>query len=136
MLSARRVLRLCLIVAVTTVVLLPLAGCYTAEEEALDRGVAWAKAQLERVGRDPLAAMSFESSMEMGGGVLSYLYAAMPDDPSFPRIAADTPSEPWSVVIRAGEADGELVIEGYGEDLGAPVKVERVTLPAVLPVPR
>jgi len=136
MFSVRKVLGLHLIVAITMVVVLPLAGCYTAEEEALDRGVAWTKAQLEQVGRDPLAAVSFQNSMEMGGGVLSYLYAAMPDDPSFPRITANTPSEPWSVVIRTGEAEGELVIEGYGEDLSAPVKVERVTLPAVLPVAR
>ncbi|MBI4538537.1 MAG: hypothetical protein HY704_03375 [Gemmatimonadetes bacterium] len=114
----------------------PLSGCYSAQEEALDRGVAYAKNALERVGSDPLAAASLESTLEMGGGIMSYLYAGMPDDPSFPRFTTGRPSQPWTVVVREGEGEREFVIEGYGEDLDSPRKVERVTLPENLPVPR
>jgi len=103
-------------------VLLPLA-CSNPERSRLERGMEFARLNLERAGRDPAAQMSLQSIAEMGGTLVQYLAANAAPNADLPRFAEGRPEGPWSVVLRQMGA-GVVILEGYGEDLSRPVLVD------------
>jgi hypothetical protein len=106
------------------------AGCGGGgEEERLQRGVRFAKITLERAGTDPMASLALASAEETGGDAVSYIVASLPDqDPVFTSYERERPTRPWTVVVRAGAAPRQYVIEGYGTDLAKPLVTETVAV--------
>ena len=102
---------------------LVLVSCKSAERSRLERGVLFARSNLESAGRNPAARLSLQSTMEMGGTLLQYLAANAPPNADLPRFEEGRPSAPWTVVLRQLDG-GVVVLEGYGEDLASPVLVD------------
>ena len=102
--------------------LLPLA-CSNPERSRLERGMEFARLNLERAGRDPAAQMSLASMAEMGGTLVQYLAANAAPNADLPRFTEGRPEAPWTVVLRQ-TGGGVVILEGYGEDLSRPVLVD------------
>ena len=83
-------------------------ACASPERSKLERGMAYAKREFLRAGRNPIAALSLGSVTQMGGNLSSYLYAAMPDKSDLPQFQDDQPSGPWSIALRATAGDSTL----------------------------
>ena len=101
---------------------LPLA-CSNPERSRLERGMEFARLNLERTRRDPAAQLSLASMAEMGGTLVQYLAANAAPDADLPRFTEGRPEAPWTVVLRQ-MGGGVVVLEGYGEDLSRPVLVD------------
>jgi hypothetical protein len=110
-------------------IVLALAGCAPSEEEArLDRTFDFTVHALRDVGRNPLAAAAFGSAMEGGGDPVGYVVAGAPERADFSDLVYDRPAAPWTVVIRDGTGESELVVEAYAADAGKPLRSETVDL--------
>ena len=110
---------------------LALAACggatVTPEQQRLDRTFQFAKQTMTAVGRDELAAMSYQSLLEMGGTPTDYLAASAPDDADFSELIWDGPAKPWSVVLREGPGPDDFIIDAYAADVAKPARSETVT---------
>ena len=102
---------------------LALVSCKSAERSRLERGMAFARTNLESAGRNPIAGMSLQSALEMGGSLVGYLAANAPENADLPRFEEGRPSAPWTVVLRQLDG-GTVVLEGFGEDLASPILVD------------
>lgn len=111
------------------VVMLAVLGCSrpNPQREKLDRGMAFARRQLGAASRNPMANMALGNTAEMGGGFTTYLAANMPDNANLPRYQDNEPAEPWSIALRA-YGDNQVIIEGYGDSLNAPIVAETVSV--------
>lgn len=97
------------------------------EQARLDRGFAWAVAELARVNTEPLAAASLREIRDQGGTLTTYVTAGTAPDADLPPFATGQPMVPWSVVLR--ELDGgRVVVEGYGASLDRPVRADTVVI--------
>jgi hypothetical protein len=104
-----------------------LAGCGDDRERRLEAGVKFARAELERTARSPLAAAAYQSHLEEGGNAATYVISCLPEhDPVFTRYVFGRVSQPWTVVIRRGNGPQSFFIEGYAEDLIHPRFVEQI----------
>lgn len=106
---------------------LSLAACGNPQREKLDRGVAFAARHFREATRNPAAAAALGSITETGGTLTTYIYASMPDKADLPRFNEGSPSEPWSIALRAFEGD-KVIIEGYGDSLNRPLVAETVSV--------
>lgn len=106
-------------------ILAVLAACTQTSPDRLrlERGVAFARTTLERAGQNQMAAMSLGNTEEMGGGLLEYLAANMPEHADLPYFEDGRPTRAWTVVLR-GIGGRDVVIAGYAEDLSRPVVVD------------
>ena len=111
-----------LAVFLTTVALLPLA-CSNPERSRLERGMEFARLNLEATQRNIAARMSLQSTAEMGGTLVQYLAANAAPNADLPRFAEGRPEAPWTVVLRQ-MGGGVVILEGYGEDLSRPMLVD------------
>lgn len=110
--------------------LLTLSACaprVDPRQAKLDAGMAFAHRTFARVGTDAISAMAFGSTVEQGGGLVTYLAANAPDGLDLPPINDGGPSGPWSLAVReiAGPA---VVIEAYGDSLDRPLRADTVSL--------
>ena len=103
-----------------------LLGCGDARVRDVDNSVNFAKRMLERTKTDPIALLSFASSAEQGGNVITYLTANLADPAGFVPYVWRGPPDPYSVVIRPGSAPGEYVVEGYTAETNKPSRTETV----------
>ena len=103
-----------------------LLGCGDARVQDVTRSVDFAKRMLEKTKTDALANLSFASSAEQGGSVITYLAANMADPDGFAPYVWLGPPVSYSVVIRPGSAPGEYVIEGYAAETNQPSRTETV----------
>jgi hypothetical protein len=102
-------------------VMVLVSGCGNPERDKLERGVRFAKRTLEEVNRNPLASVSFSSQAELGGSLVTYLAANVPDNPSMlPRFDNDEPSTNWTVVL-SWASETNVLIQGFGTDLTKPL---------------
>jgi hypothetical protein len=111
-------------------------------EREVTRGVEFARATLERTRTDRFAALALRSVADQGGTLSTYVLAHAPGPPDGaggpdagagrgPKMAPfqqDGPARPWSVRLRQERDTGTVVIEGFGADVGRPLRVERVRL--------
>lgn len=111
-----------------TVINLSLCGCSNSKEAELKRGVEFAKHTINDVQRKMVSTLALEDMADQGGTVASFISANVDEKEKYPRFTMDKPTQPWSVVIRALEEEGEYAIEGYGEDLTSPLIREQATL--------
>ena len=93
----------------------------------LDRGVAWAVAELERVNTNALAAGAFREIRDQGGTLVTFVVAGVAEGADLPRFANDTPSAPWSVVLREIAGD-RVVVDGFGASLDRPLVSDTVAI--------
>ncbi len=111
-----------------------LAACEDPKKFDVEYGVKYARIQLAKAeGRDPMATMSLQSLLEMGGTPIDYLMAGLSEKSTFTSYEWAKPTHPWTVVVR--EEPDAWVIEGYGEDLDKPFKTERVKFAPPPPPP-
>jgi hypothetical protein len=55
------------------------------------------------------------------------LYHASADPNTHPNVCADRQSlQPWSLLVRPGNKEHTLIVEGYGDDLTKPIIVEEI----------
>jgi hypothetical protein len=101
------------------------SGCAGRASDKVERGVEHIRRSLERVKIDRMAGLAFCSTVESGGSVIDF-FAANELPGSLPHLIWQGPPEPESIVIRPGEAQGEYVIEGYGERTDKPAVTEVV----------
>lgn len=94
----------------------------------LKRGVSYAKNQFEKVNSSPMSAIAFQSAMETGGSLVSFIVSSLPPDSRMPRFINEGPATPWSIVLSEPGDDGEIMIEGFGEDSTKPLFTEKVTI--------
>jgi hypothetical protein len=132
--------------AATCAAVLGLLACAGPDprEQEVARSVDFARRALERTRTDVLAAESLRSIAEQGGTLLTYVLANLPGEPGEPAAEAarrprmapfqqDGPARPWSVRLRQEPGSGTVVIEGFGADVGHPLRVERVVLDLATP---
>lgn len=99
----------------------PAAWAGNREDKArLEHGVTFAKARLAKLGRDKMATLVFQSTVDQGGSILTYIVAGIGAPETFPRFELEHPTEPWTVVIKSGKDASEFIVEGYGTDLTKP----------------
>lgn len=103
-----------------------LLGCGDARVRDVEKSVDFAKRMLEKTKADPMAILSFASSAEQGGNVITYLTANMADPAGFAPYVWIGPPAPYSVVIRPGSAPDEYVVEGYTAETNKPSMTETV----------
>jgi hypothetical protein len=103
-----------------------LLGCGDARVRDVENSVDFAKRMLERTKTDPVAILSFSSSAELGGNVITYITANLADPAGFAPYVWMGPPAPYSVVIRPGDAPGEYVVEGYTAKTNNPFKTETI----------
>jgi hypothetical protein len=107
----------------TGLVVLSLLGCKSSKEIQVISAVERVQQLLEEINHRPIAAAAYQSAVEGGGTVANYLAAEefKPEDYGC-TLAAETP-QPFSIrILNATPGGGEIVIEGYGEDLKKPLK--------------
>lgn len=93
----------------------------------VDAGVVFAHRTFARVGTDAMTALSLGSIAEQGGTLVDFLAANAPEGLDLPSITMERPSAPWSIALR--EIDGPaVIIEGYGDSLSRPYRVDTVPL--------
>lgn len=117
------------------ILLLGLASCgpHTDPRLAkLDAGMAFAHRTFARVNTDAVTAISLGTTIEQGGGLVTFLAANAPENLELPPINDGGPSGPWSLAVRqiAGPA---VVIEAYGDSLDRPLKADTVPLRRLAP---
>ena len=100
----------------------------SAEQRRLDRTYEFAKSNLLAIGTNDMAAMSYQSAVEMGATPVHYLTASMPDDADMARLLWNEPAQPWSVLIKDGPGDNDFVLEAYAEGTAAPARQETLTV--------
>jgi hypothetical protein len=111
------------------VLVLLLCGCGASEEQQrLDRTFAFATHQLRAVSRDLLASIAYQDTLEQGATPLNYIVAAAPENADFSALVWQGPIAPWTVVIKEGPGESELVVEAYGETTGQPARSETIDL--------
>jgi hypothetical protein len=124
------------IIVYCVVTSLLVAGCGDSQKKDVSAAVTYVKSLLERAGKDLPASMSFQSVIESGGTPVTYIANNAPSGDSVLKkftIVMDKPSVPWSIVIKAGVGPREYIIEGYGENINAPLVVEKITIGTVKP---
>lgn len=105
------------------------AACGPDRAEKLNNGITYAKGALQQVGVNPLATATYQSLTASGGGPARYIKYMLPKkDPVFDSFEDGKPSHPWTIVLRRTNVPNEYSIEGYGDDLKKPLKVEYVTI--------
>ncbi|HEX5790338.1 MAG TPA: ankyrin repeat domain-containing protein [Luteolibacter sp.] len=109
-------------------ILAVIAGCESEQEAKLKRGVGFAKANIEKIGREPMATAAFQSMAEQGGDIQHYLVACARDPESLPGFCKDKPEAAWMVVLKEGPGPSDYTIEAYGEDTGKPLMTEVATI--------
>lgn len=100
-----------------------LAACSDPKQkqvESLERSVEQVARVLGDASRNPTAAAALQSNLEGGGTLLSYLAASLPDNFTT-RITAGKPAVAWSIAVRDGQGQYDVIVEGYGDDLGQPL---------------
>lgn len=110
-------------------------ACSSSREAELERAVESVAAILERAGRDYGAFVAYQSSLETGGTVITYVMSGLPPGDNVLnnlKLEAGRPSQAWSVVIRSGAAAGDYLIEGYGTASDKPLHTKMVS---IRPVP-
>lgn len=113
------------------VAVLALVGCAASEQdERLDNTFQFTVHALREIGRDPMAAASYQSAIGAGANPVDYVVIGMPEHAKFVPILWQGPATPWSVVIKRGPGDNDLVVEGYAAETGKPAKSETVDLAA------
>jgi hypothetical protein len=113
-----------------------LAGCAapkSEEELRLDRTFHFVRRQIIDIGRDPIAAASYQNLLQMGASPLDYVAAALPDDADFANMVWAGPPAAWTVVLREGPGPDDFVIDAYGADASKPVRSETITVRALPP---
>jgi hypothetical protein len=114
-----------------------LSGCSGSREAQLEQGFATVTAIMERAGNDYASFIAYQSAIETGGTVITYITANLPPGDSVLnglKLETGRPSRPWTIVIRAGKGPGDYVIDGYGKALDKPLHTKSVTI-SPLPSP-
>ena len=101
-----------------------------APEAKLDSTHGFTVRMLRDVGRNPMAAASYASAIEGGGTPVNYVILGARERADYTDIVWLGPVAPWTVVIREGTGETELVVDAYGPDTNQPVKSETVDLGA------
>jgi hypothetical protein len=97
------------------------------EQQRLERGMAFARRNLELATTSPMYNMTLVSLAQMGGGVSDYLYAVMKEETDVADFYDGVPEKPWSIGLRSiGMA--RIVVEGYGASLAKPILVDTVVV--------
>jgi hypothetical protein len=116
-------------IAAMTLAVALLAGVGCSRKKAdLESGFQFARVMLLNTGKDPLAAGSLASILEMGGHPVDYIAASLPEEPRFANFEKEQPTKPWCVVVKLGKRPREYIVEGYGEDLESPLMVETIVI--------
>lgn len=95
------------------------AGCAKSGGELRKRGEE-AKRLLDSTRVSAPAKLSFAAISEGGGTVVTYLKSALPQGQAFTCYELGAPAKPDCLYFKPGAAEGEIVIEGYGEKLDKP----------------
>ena len=90
--------------------------------------MAYAKSSFSEINSNLMAAMSYQSIIEGGGGLLTYLTANMSEKADLPRYLENGSPEPWSIVLSIDENGEEITIKGYTENLSKPELIEKVSI--------
>lgn len=120
-------IRFSLLSLVFAALVLILSGC-DSRRNNLEQGVRYAKRAFQRVNTNALDTSAFQSNADMGGSLLTFLTASLPENSDLPPFSEGSPSKPWSVVIRHEDDSDKIVIEGFGDDLSTPLMREEVVL--------
>lgn len=120
---------------VVVLIFITLSGCGNSQKSKLNLGMDYAEAQLQEIGNNYIAAVSYQSTVETGGSVINYLLTSIMNPEDHPRYELNRATKPWTVVIRYGSAAGEFIIEGYGEDLNNPIANKKVRI-TILEAPK
>lgn len=75
-----------------------------------------------------MAALSYQSIIDVGGGLLTYLTANMPEKSDLPKFLENQSPQPWSIVVSIDGSGEEITIEGYSENLSKPELTEKVLI--------
>ena len=111
-----------------------LSGCGPSEQQRkLDDTFRFVRNRLESIGHAPMAAMSYQSTIEEGGTPLDYVIASMPDNGDYDAIVWQGPAAPWTVVIRRGTGANSFVLDAYGESASKPSQSESFTVTPMSP---
>ena len=117
--------------ALAFVLVAALAACGAGpspEEQTLHETYRFTVHALRGVGRDPMAAASYQSAIETGASPVDYVFISAPENGKFSNMVWRGPAAPWTVVIKDGAGQSELVVEAFGADVGKPVESETVDL--------
>ena len=110
------------------------AGCGSSDR-GLAQGVAQVKATLAEAGTNPRQAFALQTTLETGGSIINFIALNLPAGglPKDLKLEPGRPTRPWSIVVKQGAGPRDYVVEGYGENLGAPLHVEQVH---IAPIPQ
>jgi hypothetical protein len=104
-------------------------GCGEDKKEQLINGVIYADRALDGVTANPLSEASYRGMVSNGKTPVDYVKATLPkEEKIFTNYVYNQPPKPWTIVIRPTNEPNELAIEGYGDDIKMPVKVEYATV--------
>jgi len=114
---------------VALLTLLLLCGCAPSEEQQrLDDTFALATHRLREVSHDLMASASYQSAIETGANPVDYIVISMPENTQFSQLVWQGPIAPWTVVVKDGPGQTELVVEAYGEAIDKPTRTETIDL--------
>ena len=111
-----------------------LSGCNTGKAESLTlkRGLDFAERQFRSVRTNALARLSFQSTLEQGGSLTTFLAASSPPEEQgeerLPKYCEDQPCGPYSIALSYDLESGEVVMAAYAEDLSDPIEDRRVKI--------
>jgi hypothetical protein len=125
-------MRLITRIAVATLLLL-VACAPSQQQQRLDETYDFTASQLKRVSHDLMASAAYQSAVEQGATPVDYVVAAMPEHGNYDPIVWKGPIAPWTVVIKEGPGQTELVVEAYGEATDKPTRSDTIDL---RPAPR
>ena len=103
------------------------------EELRLDRTFDFVRRTIVAIGRDQLAASSYQGLLQMGASPIDYVAASIPDDADFANMVWAGPPAAWTVVLREGPGPDDFVIDAYGADATKPIRSETITVKALPP---
>lgn len=90
------------------------------KKQKLELAVGQVQRILNMASRDPMAAATLQSNVQMGGNLITYVMASLPDKFNY-ALEQDKPTRPWSIVIRTTADPHVVQVEGYAEDLKKPL---------------
>lgn len=114
------------------ILLLMASGCSLARERDLDRVSGSAKARLRS--SDFLAVVCRLHEKPTPSQGVEHFFApanleSMVALPAGVTLGQGHPTLPWSVVLRADDEDGMVIIESYGENLARPLRSRAMPWP-------
>lgn len=106
-----------------------LFGCSDSQRQLLEKGVQHAERSFQSLHTNELSRLGFEDMMRQGATLVTYVAADAADDAKLPPFISEGPPRKWAVVLRQDEGTGQILIEGYGENLDKPLLSKKVALP-------